>query len=389
MAENRWNRYTETISALCILQSVLKSTESKFPRSPQTNNFSVSYQQYSRSVTWRLSLLAVTTMLLPVMLCVSISVGAASVPLWDTVVIFCGGEVEPRLAKIVLEIRLPQALAAVLAGAGLAISGATMQGVLRNPLSSPMTLGISNAAAFGAALALFIGGASISAMDKSIIGGFSQGMIALCAFGCATITAVLILMLGRLHGSRSEVIILVGVALNSLFAAGITLLQYLADDSRLAAIVYWAFGDTARANWNAIMLMIACLLPISVWFLSQSWNYNAIVLGEETALGLGVPVRRVRLVTMLLSSFLTAVLVSLLGIIGFVGLVVPHVARLCVGVDNRFLLPFSLVFGGLLLLGADTFARVVFAPHLLPVSILTAFIGVPIFLGMLLGKRSV
>ena len=134
--------------------------------------------------------------------------------------------------------------------------------------------------------------------------------------------------------------------------------------------------------------MIVCLVPISAWFLSQSWNYNALVFGEETALGLGVPVRRLRIITMLLSSLLTAVLVSLLGIIGFVGLVVPHVARLFVGADNRFLLPFSLVFGGLLLLTADTLARVLFT-HLLPVSILTAFIGVPVFLALLLGKRGV
>ncbi|MCL2120287.1 MAG: iron ABC transporter permease, partial [Planctomycetaceae bacterium] len=304
----------------------------------------MSYQQYSRSVTWRITLLLAVTVLLPVMLCVSIAVGAAPVPLRDTITILCGGEAEPRLAAIVLENRLPQALAAILAGAGLAISGATMQSVLRNPLSSPMTLGISNAAAFGAAMALFIGGASVSALDKSmIIGGvFSREMIALWAFAFAAAAAMAILLLGRFRGSRSETIILVGVALNSLFAAGITLLQYLADDSRLAAIVYWTIGDTARANWKAIKLMTVCLVPVSAWFLLQSWNYNAIVFGEETALGLGVPVRRVRLVTMLLSSFLTAVLVSLLGIIGFVGLVVPHVARLFVGSDNRFLLPFSL-----------------------------------------------
>lgn len=344
---------------------------------------------YNRSIRRRIVLLAIAAALLPVMLCVSIAVGAAAVPLRDTIAILCGGEADPRLVKIVLEIRLPQSLAAIIAGAGLAVSGAVMQGVLRNPLSSPMTLGISNAAAFGAALALFFSGAAVSAVDKSIVGeGFSQGMIALSAFGSAAVATTLILLLGRLRGARSETIILVGVALNSLFAAGITLLQYLADDSRLAAIVYWTFGDTARANWDAITLMIVCVVPISAWFLSQSWHYNALVFGEETALGLGVPVRRLRLLTMLLSSFLTAVLVSLLGIIGFVGLVVPHVSRLFVGADNRFLLPFSLVFGGLLLLTADTLARVIFAPALLPVSILTAFIGVPVFLGLLLGKRS-
>ena len=346
------------------------------------------YQQYSRSVTWRIILLIAVTVLLPVMFCISIAVGDMPIPLREIITILCGGEAEPRNISAILNIRLPQALAAILAGAGLAISGATMQGVLRNPLSSPMTLGISNAAAFGAAMALFIGGGSVMGTGK-MTGGLSQGTISLCAFACAALTAMMILLLGRLRGSRSEVIILVGVALNSLFAAGITLLQYKADESRLAAIVNWTFGDTARANWDAITLMIVCLVPISAWFLSQSWNYNALVFGEETALGLGVPVRRLRIITMLLSSLLTAVVVSLLGIIGFVGLVVPHVARLFVGSDNRFLLPFSLVFGGLLLLTADTLARVAFAPRLLPVSILTALLGVPVFLGLLLGKRGV
>ncbi|MCL2625074.1 MAG: iron ABC transporter permease, partial [Planctomycetaceae bacterium] len=232
------------------------------------------HQHYTRSVARRVALLVLVTALLPVMLCVSIFVGATPVPLRDTITILCGGEAEPRLVAIVMENRLPQALAAILAGAGLAISGATMQGVLRNPLASPMTLGISNAAAFGAAFALFVSGARVSAADKAVIGGgLSQEMIALCAFGCAAIAAILILLLGRLRyyaggtgGTRSETIILVGVALNSLFAAGITLLQYLADDQRLAAIVFWTFGDTARANWNAIMLMTACLIPISAWF---------------------------------------------------------------------------------------------------------------------------
>ena len=346
------------------------------------------YQQYSRSVTWRITLLISMTILLPVMLCVSIAVGAAPVPLRETITILSGGgKPDDTFYQIVMNNRLPQALAAILAGAGLAISGATMQSVLRNPLSSPMTLGISNAAAFGAAMALFMGGGSVSSSGKMIGGGLSQGTVSLHAFACAALTAMMILLLGRLRGSRSEVIILVGVALNSLFAAGITLLQYKADESRLAAIVNWTFGDTARANWDAITLMIVCLVPVSAWFLSQSWNYNALVFGEETARGLGVPVRRLRITTMLLSSFLTAVLVSLLGIIGFVGLVVPHVARLFVGSDNRFLLPFSLVFGGLLLLTADTLARVAFAPRLLPVSILTALLGVPVFLGLLLGKR--
>jgi iron complex transport system permease protein len=196
-----------------------------------------------------------------------------------------------------------------------------------------------------------------------------------------------VLLLSRMRGTRSETIILIGVALGSLFSAGLMFLQYMVDDTRLAAIVYWTFGDTARSTWTGLMVMTLGVIPISAYFVWQSWNYNALIFGEETALGLGVPVRRLQILTMLFSSLLTAILVSLLGIIGFVGLVVPHLARLLIGSDYRFLLPFSLLFGGLLLLLADTAARLILAPRILPVSILTAFIGVPVFLPLLLGKR--
>ena len=346
-------------------------------------------QQYHRSIGYKIALLVAAAILLPVMLCVSIAVGAASVPLAETVRILCGYKAEPRLVAIVMDIRLPQSLAAIIAGAGLAVSGATMQGVLRNPLCSPATLGIAHAAAFGAALALFIGGGQVVAMDNTLAGyGLSKGIVAGGAFLFAMLTAGIMLALGRLRGTRSESLILIGLAMNALFYAGLTLLQYLADDARLAAIVYWTFGDTARATWNGIAFMTVCLLPVSAYFILQSWNYNALMFGEETAQGLGVPVRQLRIVTLLLASFLTAVLVSLLGIIGFVGLVVPHLARLAIGSDNRFLLPFSFLFGGLLLLVSDTCARLIHAPGVLPVSILTAFIGVPVFLGLLLGKKS-
>ena len=332
--------------------------------------------------------------LLPVTLCISVSVGAALIPLRETFAVLCGFEAESRHVLIIREIRLPQALAAILAGAGLAISGATMQGVLRNPLCSPITLGISHAAAFGAALVLYFMKGSVSlANNKTIFGLESplagQGLISLGGFFFAMLATGTLLLLARKQGTRSESMILIGVALNSLFAAGLMFLQYLADESQLTAIVYWTFGDTARAQWNSLLLMALCVLPISAYFISRSWHYNALVFGEETALGLGVPVQRLRVWTMFFSSLLAAVLVSLLGVIGFVGLVVPHLSRLIIGSDNRFLLPFSFLFGGVLLLVADTSARLLLAPRMLPVSILTAFIGVPIFLSLLLGQRRI
>jgi len=351
-----------------------------------------STQTYTESVTFRLLLLFFAALLLPAALCFAVSVGAVSIPLRDTFFILCGGEADPRMVRTILSIRLPQALTALVAGAGLAIAGATMQGVLRNPLCTPFTLGISHAAAFGAALTLVFGSGMAALMGDALTklglpGDFARSGVALGAFFFAMLATGIILLLSRLRGTRTETIILIGVALGSLFSAGLMFLQYMADDSRLAAIVYWTFGDTARANWTDLTLMTLVILPLSIFFLMQSWNYNALIFGEETALGLGIPARRLRIMTMLFSSLITAVLVSLLGIIGFVGLVVPHFARLLIGSDYRFLLPFSLLCGALLLLLADTAARLMIAPRLLPVSVLTAFIGAPVFLSLLLRKR--
>jgi iron complex transport system permease protein len=344
--------------------------------------------RYARSNAYKILLFLVVLLLLPILFCVSLSIGSAVISVSDVILVLSGGEVDERFVRIILNIRLPQSIAALLAGAGLSISGAVMQGVLRNPLCSPFTLGISNAAAFGAALTLLIFGGKIIAQDNTMTNlGLSQSVVAGGAFLLSIFTCAIILLLNRLSGSRAETIILLGVAFSSLFTAGLMFMQYVADESRLAAIVYWTFGDTARGTWHTITILAICTIPISIYFVSQSWNYNSLSFGEETAQSLGVPVRRVQLVTMILSAFLTAVLVSLLGVIGFVGLVVPHLSRLIVGSDYRFLLPFSLVFGGFLLLFADTAARVMLAPRILPVSILTAFVGAPIFISLLVGRR--
>jgi iron complex transport system permease protein len=345
---------------------------------------------YKRSNTYKTLIFLIVLLLLPILFCVSLSIGAASIPIWDTVLILCGYETEERYARIILNIRLPQSLAALLAGAGLSITGATMQSVLRNPLCSPFTLGISSAAAFGAALTILIAGGKIAAQDNMIINaGLSQSIITVGAFLISTLTCMMILLLDRLNGSRMETIILLGVAFSSLFTAGLMFLQYVADESRLAAIVYWTFGDAARGTWNSISILSMFIIPITIYFIFQSWNYNALTFGEETAQSLGVRVKQVQLITMILASFLTSILVSLLGIIGFVGLVVPHLSRLIIGSNYRFLLPFSFVFGGFLLLSADIAARVILAPRILPVSILTAFIGAPVFIILLLQRREV
>lgn len=345
-------------------------------------------EKYRRHIQLNRIILAISIVSLPVLLALSLCCGIVHIPMSELFAILLGRSQQEAATAIVWQSRMPQAIVAYLAGAGLAISGTAMQAVLRNPLSSPFTLGISSAAAFGAACVVMLGGGKIAVLDNAIIQlGFPCGTIALGAFVCSLLTTAVILLLAGTRHIKPETIILTGVALSAFFGAGIMLLQYVADEQQLAAMVYWTFGDTARGTWPVIGTLLVCVPAVSLWYCFQGWNYNALSLGEETARGLGVAVRRTRNVTMLLASLLTAILVASLGIIGFVGLIVPHLSRLLVGSDNRFVLPLSFFLGGGLLLLSDTAARLLLAPRLMPVSILTAFIGAPIFLLMLIKRN--
>jgi iron complex transport system permease protein len=327
-------------------------------------------------------------LLTAVLLVAAVSLGAVRIPAWDVLRAFLGQGEEARHVIIVRQIRLPHALAALLAGAGLAAAGATMQSILRNPLGSPFTLGISQAGAFGAAFSVMVLGAGT--MQSSQVGAVSVAnpyVTTLCAFAACMTTALIIIAIARIRGASPEVMVLSGVALGSLFSAGTMFLQYFADDVQLAAMVFWTFGDVGRAGWPEVGFMATVVGAALVFFLCNRWNYNAIDAGDETAKGLGVRVELVRLLGMLTASLVTAVIVSFLGIIGFVGLVCPHIVRRMIGDDHRFLLPAAALVGACLLLGADMAARLMLAPRVLPVSILTAFFGAPTFLYLLIRGR--
>jgi len=197
------------------------------------------------------------------------------------------------------------------------------------------------------------------------------------------LATIAILTIAKLKASSPEVVILAGVALSSLFTAGVMFLQYFADDTQLAAVVHWTFGDVGRAGWSELSLMVVVAIAACLYFIANRWNYNAMDAGDETAKGLGVPVEQIRLVGMVVAALVTATIIAFVGVIGFVGLVCPHMVRRIVGDDHRFLIPATLVAGGLLLLAADTVARVILAPNVLPVAILTAFMGAPVFLYLL------
>ena len=216
-------------------------------------------------------------------------------------------------------------------------------------------------------------------------------IVTLCAFVCGSASTVVIVAISRLRRDLgSGALVLAGVALSSLFTGGSTLLQYFADDTQLGAVVFWTFGDLGNTNWSELAMLLAVDVAALIYFLLKRWDYNAIHSGSDTAASLGVNVKTVTLVSMTVCTVASALAVSFVGIISFIGLVAPHAMRRFVGDDYRWLLPCSAAGGALLLILADLVSRVLIAPTILPVGAITSFLGAPVFLYLLLkgGSRS-
>lgn len=311
----------------------------------------------------------------------ALSTGSYSLGLPD--ILSALAKLESREAMVIWNIRLPRITAAILVGASLGAAGAVMQCLLHNPLASPFTMGISHGAMFGAALGISLIGLGTT-QSTGQISVHNPYLVVILAFGGSLLGVVVILILARLRALSPGAIILAGVAMSSLFTAGTTLVQYFAEDRQLAAMVYWSFGDLGRPVWKELALMASLAIPGIAYFQWKRWDFNAFQSGDDVARSLGVRVRRERLLGMLLASMITAVAVALVGIIGFVDLICAHIARLIVGSDYRFLLPSSALLGALLLVLADTAARSVLAPTILPVGVLTSFLGAPLFVYLLM-----
>lgn len=268
---------------------------------------------------------------------------------------------------VVMEVRLPRILTAVLVGAGLAMSGVIYQGILLNSLADPYTLGVSSGAAFGASLALFV--------NLAMLGNFS---VPLFAFGGAVATLFLVLHLSTFNGQMSaNTLILSGVIVAAILSAGISFLKYLADE-QVAVIIFWLMGSFASRNWGDVGLMLIILTFGVGVALYYSRDLNIMSLGGRSSDALGVETARTRKILLVTASLVTAVCVAVSGIIGFIGLIVPHLMRFIVGPDNRKLLPVSIIGGAILLLMADTLTRAVL-PTEVPIGVLTALIGGPVF----------
>ena len=284
----------------------------------------------------------------------------------------------PELAPIVVwNIRMPRVAMGILAGAGLAIAGAEMQGILRNPLASPFTLGISAGAGLGAALAIITG-----------IGFVGGGLLLVGnAFLFALIPSFIIVGLSRYKQATPETMILAGIAMGYLFSAATSLMYYFAEPEALKLAAIWIIGSLGRGSWGndaSLAIILVCCSPL---LLMKAWDLNVMGAGDETAKSLGVNVERTRISVMMVASLAAAGIICFTGTIGFVGLVAPHITRMMIGGDNRFVIPASGVFGAAFLIGMDLIARMVIAPTIIPVGIMTAFMGAPIFIYLIMRKK--
>lgn len=288
---------------------------------------------------------------------------------------------EARQESVMMVIRLPRVVMGLLIGSTLALAGASIQGLFRNPLADPGLIGISSGAALAAALTIVFGGTLLVGL-RNILGDMLLPVMAFLGGLAAT------LVIYRLSGSggRSSVstMLLAGIAINSLCGAGIGLMTYVATEEQLRDITFWSLGSLGRASWANIgaMLPFSLLAILFIPFLSRS--LNALLLGESEAGHLGINVERIKRLIVILVALAVGAGVSMAGVIGFVGLVVPHLIRMAVGPDHRVLLPASALLGAALLVGADLLARTVAVPAEVPIGIVTSLVGGPFFLWLLM-----
>lgn len=336
--------------------------------------------RYRRFAALRLWLLAAMLVTLGVTLVLDLATGPSGLPFGDVMTGLLRPDAMPLPQRVILwEVRLPYAVMALLVGAALGLAGAEMQTVLNNPLASPFTLGLAAAAAVGASIAV-VGGLTLMAFGENLA-------VPLSAFVVAAAATLLIQLLAWRYGATVDTVVLFGIALLFSFEALLWLLQFVADSNALQQIVFWTMGSLARATWSKIGLVAAVLGVCALWSARNAWLLTALRAGEEQARSFGIAVERLRLITLLRVALLAATALAFVGTIGFVGLVGPHIARLLLGEDHRYYLPGSALAGALMLSGASILSKTLVPGVVLPIGIITALVGVPMFMALVLGRR--
>lgn len=345
---------------------------------------------YTRQTGKKCFIIVSLILLLTVLGLFSISIGTASISISDVVkaisnkVFYTEYAYANNLADtIVMKLRFPRVLLAVLTGISLAGAGAVMQGILRNPLVSPYTLGMSGAASLGAATAIVLG--------KGLFGSNFDSMgpyfIAFNAFIFGFVTIFIIIGFARMKGGSPATLVLAGVALGYIFSAGVSALKYFSNNEALKDLVVWLMGGMWGATWQSVGLLVSVVSICMLILLSYAWDMNALSAGEAVATNLGVNIKRLQFICLTVATLAASATVAFTGIIGFIGLIAPHISRMLIGNDNRFLIPCSCIMGALILLCADTVGRTIISPVEIPVGIVTGLLGGPYFLYMLLKKK--
>ncbi|HGN0242184.1 TPA: FecCD family ABC transporter permease [Proteus mirabilis] len=303
--------------------------------------------------------------------------GLSLTELWNTLISPETADAGTRV--IVWDIRLPYSLMAVVVGMSLGLAGAEMQTILNNPLASPFTLGVSSAAAFGAALAIVLG--------IGIPGVPAQWFISVNAFIFALLATLLLDFISRWMRVSTSGIILFGIALVFTFNAAVSIMQFIANEDTLQGLVFWTMGSLNRASWDKLYILLVVLVIIFPLSLMNAWKLTALRLGEDRAMSFGINVRRLRLTTLLRISIISALTVAFVGPIGFIGLVAPHIARMTFGEDHRFYLPASALIGALVLSIASLVSKNLLSGVIIPVGIVTSLVGIPFFVSIILRHR--
>jgi iron complex transport system permease protein len=321
----------------------------------------------------------------------SLALGPVSLPLIDTLRaglrllgLPVAGDGLEQAELILGQIRLPRTLLGLAVGAVLALSGVAMQGLFRNPLADPGLVGVASGAALGAAIAI-VGGSWLGGIPE----GFAPYLLSVCAFVGGLGVTALVYRLGRRDGQTNvATMLLAGIALTALAGSAVGLFTYLADDATLRTLTFWNLGSLNGASYQRLWPLILVTVAVAVWLPRRAQALNALLLGESEARHLGVEVESLKRELVFCTALGVGAAVAAAGLIGFIGLVVPHLVRLVAGPDHRVLLPASLLAGGALLLFADLVARLALAPAELPIGIVTAFIGAPFFLLLLIKGRN-
>ena len=316
-------------------------------------------------------------------------VGSSNMSFHDALDALLGGGNDAQ-SRIIWKIRIPRVLAAIIAGSGLSVAGLVMQTTLNNAMASPSTLGVSNAAVFGANLSIIAlaGGFLFTGNNlQNFDVNANPYATSVMAFAFSTVSVLLILGLCTVRSFSPNVVVLSGMAIGSVWTAATTILQFYATDVGLSAAVVWSFGDLGRATYRTDAIMAAVVLAGVMFFAFMSWKYNALLSGEATAKTMGVHVEGLRFVSLLLASMITAVCVSFLGVIGFVGVICPHVTKKLLGQDHRVTIPVSCLMGSLLLVLADTLSRSLGSGSALPVGAITSLLGAPFFIAIIFSRK--